>query len=151
MAAGFSLEQDKIEEFRRFVGEYVNSKIGNEAICPVLEIDSVIDVGGANKELAVALDNLEPYGAGNLEPKLMLKNVQIIKPALVGIGHVRCILTSDSGKSIKGMAFRVGDNDIGQAMLNSRGEYFDVVGVLRRDTWNGRDEVQFIIEDVRRC
>ncbi len=150
MAAGFSLNQDKIEEFRTFVGEYVNNKIGNEAICPVLNIDAILEVGGANKELAVSLDNLEPYGAGNSEPKLMLKNVQIIKSSLVGIGHVRCILTSDSGKSIKGMAFRVGDNDIGQAMLNSRGEYFDVVGVLRRDTWNGKDDVQFIIEDIKK-
>lgn len=150
MAAGFSLEQEKIEEFKKFVGEYVVSRIGGEAITPVVEIDAVLDVAGATKELAKMLEKLEPYGAGNPEPKIMLKNVKFIKPCLVGIGHVRCILTSDNGGNIKGMAFRVGDNDIGQAMLNSKGESFDVVGVLRRDTWNGRDEVQFIIEDVRK-
>ena len=130
------------------MGEYVVSKIGREAITPVLEIDAVLDVAGATKELAKALDGLEPYGAGNPEPKLMLKNVYIIRPSLVGIGHVRCVLSSDSGGSLKGMAFRVGDNDIGQAMLNSKGERFDVVGVLRRDCWQGRDDVQFIIEDL---
>ena len=151
MAAGFSLEESKIEDFRKFVGEYVVSKIGEEAITPVLEIDAVLDVAGATKELAKALDGLEPYGAGNPEPKLMLKNVYIIRPSLVGIGHVRCVLSSDSGGSLKGMAFRVGDNDIGQAMLNSKGERFDVVGVLRRDCWQGRDDVQFIIEDIRKC
>lgn len=150
MAAGFSLEQDKIEEFRKFVGEYVVSRIGGEAITPVVEIDAVLDAAGATKELAKMLENLEPYGSGNAEPKIMLKNVKIIKPSLVGIGHVRCILSSENGGNLKGMAFRVGDNDIGQAMLNSKGESFDVVGVLRRDTWNGRDEVQFIIEDVRK-
>lgn len=151
MAAGFSLEESKIEEFRRFVGEYVVAHIGGEAITPMVEVDAVLDAAGANRELAVALENLEPYGAGNPEPKLMLKNVHLVRPSLVGIGHVRCILTSDNGGSLKGMAFRVGDNEIGAAMLNAKGERFDVVGVLRRDRWQGRDDVQFIIEDIRKC
>lgn len=151
MAAGFSLEEGKIEAFRRFAGEYVVSKIGGEAITPVVEIDAVLDAAGATRELAAALEQLEPYGAGNPEPKLMLKNVHIVRPSLVGIGHVRCILTSDTGGSLKGMAFRVGDNEIGQAMLNAKGESFDVAGVLRRDRWQGRDDVQFIIEDIRKC
>lgn len=150
MAAGFSLEEGKIEAFRRFAGEYVVSKIGGEAITPVVEIDAVLDAAGATRELAAALEQLEPYGAGNPEPKLMLKNVHIVRPSLVGIGHVRCILTSDNGGSLKGMAFRVGDNEIGQAMLNAKGESFDVAGVLRRDRWQGRDDVQFIIEDMRK-
>lgn len=149
MAAGFSLNQDKIEDFREFVGEYVINHIGDNPIVPEIEIDATMDISGATKNLAYELEKLEPYGAGNPEPKLMLKKVRIIKPSIIGTGHVRCVLTSDSGKSIKAMAFRVGDNDIGHTMLNNRGEVFDVVGVLRRDTWNGKDEVQFIIEDIK--
>ena len=150
MAAGFSLEEEKIEEFKKFVGEYVIARIGDEAITPVLNIDAILDVGGANIELADYLEKLEPFGAGNTEPILMLKNVKIIKPSLIGVGHVRCVLTSDNGASIKAVAFRVGDNQIGNAMLNAKGEKFDVVGVLRRDKWNGRNEIQFIINDVRK-
>ena len=151
MAAGFSLEEDKIEEFKKFAGEYVLKNIGENGITPVVDIDAILDVAGANKKLAGELESLEPYGAGNPEPKLMLKGVQIIKSSPVGIGHVRCVLLSDNGGSLKGMAFRVGDNNIGQAMLNNKGERFDVVGVLRRDRWQGRDNVQFIIEDIKRC
>lgn len=151
MAAGFSLEEDKIEEFKKFVGEYVLSKINGEEITPVIEVDSVLDVGGANVELADCLEKLEPYGAGNSEPKLMLKKVCIIKPSLFSTGHVRCVLTSQNGGSIKAIAFRVGDNQIGYAMLNAqKGDYFDIVGVLRHDKWNGRNDVQFIIEDIRK-
>ena len=151
MAAGFSLEENKIEEFRKFVGEYVISKIGNEAITSVVEVDGVLDGGGANVELADYMEKLEPFGAGNAEPRLLLKAVRIVRPSLIGVGHVRCVLTSDNGSSIKAIAFRVGDNDIGNAMLNPRGEKFDVLGVLRHDKWNGRNEVQFIIEDLRRA
>lgn len=151
MAAGFSLEENKLEEFKEFVGQFVVEKIGSEAIVPVLKIDASLDVGGANVELADYLEKLEPFGAGNPEPKLMLKNVQIIKPCLIGVGHVRCILTSENGGSIKAIAFRVGDNQIGNAMLNAKGQKFDVVGVLRHDRWNGRnDVVQFIIDDIKK-
>lgn len=149
MAAGFSLEESKIEEFRKFVGEYVMDRIGGEAVTPVLEIDAVLDVGGANIEIANYLEMLEPFGSGNPEPKLLLKNVRIIKPTLIGIGHVRCVLTSENGGSIKAIAFRVGDNQIGHTMLNNKTDKFDVVGVLRHDKWNGRNDVQFIIEDIR--
>lgn len=150
MAAGFSLEESKLENFRKFVGEYVTEHLGQETVTPVLEIDAVLDAGGATVELADCLERLEPFGAGNPEPKLMLKHIRIIKPSLIGTGHVRCVLTSENGGSIKAIAFRVGDNDIGNAMLTAKNTFFDVVGVLHHDRWNGRNEAQFIIEDIRK-
>ena len=150
MAAGFSLNEDKIEEFRRFAGEYVQNRLGNEEIIPVIEIDGQLDLTGATVSLADSLALLEPYGAGNSEPKLMLHRVRINKPAIVGSGHVRCFLGGDNGGSLKAMAFRIADTELGQALLNSSGSLFDVVGVLRKDNWQGRNSVQFIIDDARR-
>lgn len=151
MAAGFSLNEDKLEEFRDFVGEYVVNRIGDEAITPIVEIDAVLDAKGATVELADCLSQLEPFGAGNAEPVLMLKNVHINKASLVGAGHVRCFLSSDKGGSLKAMAFRCADNEIGQALLKSKGEVFDAVGVLHKDNWMGRNDVQFIINDLRKA
>ncbi len=151
MAAGFSLNEDKLEEFRDFVGEYVVNRIGDEAITPIVEIDAVLDAKGATVELADCLSQLEPFGAGNAEPVLMLKNVHINKASLVGVGHVRCFLSSDKGGSLKAMAFRCADNEIGQALLKSKGEVFDAVGVLHKDNWMGRNDVQFIINDLRKA
>lgn len=150
MAAGFSLEESKIEAFRDFVGQYVCEKIGGEAIVPVIDIDGELDVMGATVEMAENLELLEPFGSGNSEPKLMLHNVKINKASIVGSGHVRCYLSSTMGGSLKAMAFRVADNDIGQAMLTSKGELYNIVGVLRRDNWQGRNSVQFIIDDMMR-
>ena len=69
---------------------------------------------------------------------------------LVGVGHVRCVLVSSNGGSLKAMAFRSADNEIGKTLLNSKGDVYDVVGVLRKDTWGGRVSVQFLIDDVRK-
>ena len=150
MAAGFSLREDKIEDFRRFVGEYVKNKLGDEEIVPVLEIDGCLSVMGASYELADSLSRLEPYGSGNAEPRLMLTNVQIKKSSLVGSGHVRCFLSGDNGGSIKAMAFRSADTNLGQALLTAGSGLYNIVGVLHKDNWQGRNGVQFIIEDAMR-
>lgn len=148
MAAGFSLNEDKIEEFRKFAGEYVREKIGNEAIVPVINADGVLDVSGATPELAKSLAMLEPFGAQNPEPRLVLPRVHISKSSIVGSGHIRCFLTSASGGSLKAMAFRMADTEAGMALLNHRGAVYNVIGTLRQDNWMGRNGVQFIIEDV---
>ncbi len=151
MAAGFSLSEDKIEAFRRFAGEYVRQKLGEEDVAPVIEVDSALDLLGANTDFAAALELLEPFGAGNAEPKIVLEHVRVVKPGIVGAGHVRCFLTSGNGGSLKAMAFKIADTELGKTLLNSQGAAFDIAGVLRRDNWQGRNSVQFIIDDAIRC
>lgn len=151
MAAGFSLPEDKIEAFHRFAGEYVRQKLGEEDVAPVIEVDSALDLLGANTDFAAALELLEPFGAGNAEPKIVLEHVRVVKPGIVGAGHVRCFLTSGNGGSLKAMAFKIADTELGKTLLNSQGAAFDIAGVLRRDNWQGRNSVQFIIDDAIRC
>lgn len=151
MAAGFSLPEDKIEAFRRFAGEYVRQKLGEEDVAPVIEVDSALDLLGANTDFAAALELLEPFGAGNAEPKIVLEHVRVVKPGIVGARHVRCFLTSGNGGSLKAMAFKIADTELGKTLLNSQGAAFDIAGVLRRDNWQGRNSVQFIIDDAIRC
>ena len=150
MAAGFSLEEDKIEEFCNFAGEYIKQNLIDDTLTPIVEIDGSLDVGGATVDLVEKLDMLSPYGCGNPEPKLMLNNALLTKVDVVGAGHLRCFLSSLNGGSLKAMAFRCTDNEMGKALLNGRGQTFNLVGILRRDNWQGRNQVQFIIEDAMR-
>ena len=150
MAAGFSLEEKNLEAFRRFAGEYAERALGKEKIVPTLEIDGVIGLSAATPEFADKLSLLEPFGAGNPEPRLMLGGVRIIRSDIVGSGHVRCVLGSFAGGSLKAMAFRAADSEVGKALLNHRGEPFNLAGTLRKDTWMGRTQVQFVIEDAMR-
>ena len=102
----------------------------------------------ANDNLADCLEQLEPFGASNPEPRLIIEDVKIIRPTIIGSGHVKCILASELGNSLKAIAFRCTDTDMGVAMLNSKGERYNVAGILRKDTWQGKTSLQFIIEDI---
>ena len=150
MAAGFSLSEEQIPAFEKFVGEYVQSKLGNEKIAPILNIDCAMHLSGVTEEFAENLSRLEPYGTDNPEPLIMLSNVLIGRPQTVGNGHVRCFLTTTMGGSLPAIAFRCADNEIGHALLEQRGEMYNVVGTVKIDCWQNRKKVQFIIQDMMR-
>lgn len=150
MAAGFSLEEKNLEAFKTFAGEYILAQLGPVQPVPEIKIDGIVSLEGANVALAEQLALLEPFGAQNPEPKLMIENVKIAHPILVGAGHVRCYLSTEGAPSLKAMAFRAADSALGQTLLHAAGERFDVVGTLRLDRWQGQTSAQFILEDMRR-
>ena len=138
-----SIEPDEVKE-------YVEKQLGKEKIIPEIKIDLALSLQGVTEEFADGLAKLEPYGAGNPEPVILLKNVNIGRARLVGSGHVSCFLGSPYGGSLKAIAFRAADNEIGSAMLNGNGELFDVVGQIKTDVWQGRKTIQMIINDIKR-
>lgn len=148
MAAGFSLTEEQIPAFKKFAGEFVQKHLGAEKITPVLNIDCSLSLSGITEELTDNLARLEPFGAGNPEPMVMLNKVMITRPQIVGSGHVKCVLTSPLGGYMKAISFRCADNDIGNALLNADGRFFDVVGSIKTDVWQGRKTLQFIINDI---
>lgn len=150
MAAGFSLTEEQIPEFKKFVGEYVISKLGKEKITPIINIDCALNLSAVNTDLCKNLEILEPYGAGNPEPKILIKNVILNYPQIIGNGHVKCNVSSQRGGKIKAICFNCADNQIGSAILNNKGEIFDIVGKIKSDNWMGRESVQIIIEDLMR-
>src|SRR3546814_20083582 len=73
-------------------------------------------------------------------------------PPDLGANHVRCFLGDSAGGdagagSIKAIAFRALESPLGPALLQTAGLPLHVAGRLQIDRWNGREGVQFIIED----
>ncbi len=147
MAAGFTVLRDKLDAFRTFLADRLQAQLTGELV-PILELDGALDCAGCTTDLIDTLKQLGPFGAGNPEPRFAVTNARIIKADVVGNGHVRVILKGASGTSLKAIAFRAADSDMGQALLASRGEAFHLAGTLRADTWQGSTSVQLVIEDA---
>jgi single-stranded-DNA-specific exonuclease len=125
--------------------------LGDEKIEPVLNVDCVLNLSAVNEHLAEEISALEPYGTGNPEPLVMLQNVRVTYPQAVGTGgHIRCTLQSAMGNKVPAIAFRVADTNLGNAMLNTKGDLFDALGYVHCDSWQGKKRVQFIINDLKR-
>ena len=148
MAAGFTLNQDKISEFKKFLHEYIDKATKSQKIIPVLKIDSVIDITGINNELIQKLSILEPFGTANEEPRFAVLRAKLTGSDALSGGHIRCYFSSDNGKSISAICYKSIDTEMGEVLLSNVGEYFSIAGKIRSNDWNGKHYIQFIIEDI---
>jgi single-stranded-DNA-specific exonuclease len=62
-------------------------------------------------------------------------------------GHVRCTLVDRTGAKLKAVAWRVEDSELGRRLLQEGGA-IHVAGRLKPDDWQGREGVEFEIEDA---
>src|SRR6185369_17919155 len=99
-------------------------------------------------DFVTLLDHIGPFGSGNPEPRFVLPDARIAYADLVGSSHVRCQVQGADGTKLKAIAFRVAEEPLGQLLLRSRGMSLHLAGNLRVDRWQGRETVQFQIEDA---
>jgi len=147
MAAGFTLEESRIDAFSEFLADRLGAAIGAAAARPGLRLDGVLTPAGATLGLAETLDRVGPFGIGNPEPRFALTGVRVAYAAAVGDAHLRCVLEGGGGR-VDGIAFRCRETPLGDALAAGDGAPLLVAGRLRADTWRGRTRVQFHIDDA---
>ncbi len=150
MAAGLSMAAHRIDEFRTYLetalGAQVEAALANRAS----HLDGIVGLGAITGELSDQLAKAGPFGAGNPEPIVMCRNVQVSYADRVGADHVRVVLKDKSGAQLKGIAFRVADEDLGAALMEGEGRMLHLIGRIKEDHWNRRRQIQFQIEDAIR-
>lgn len=148
MAAGFTVEEGRLQTFIDFMTKQVAAQ---SAAGPGVEphaLDGVLSVEAANTEFAEMLRELEPYGAGNDEPRFAVTDAQVGKADIVGSGHVRCFLSGRNGGRLKAIAFRSADSDLGVGLLNSQGRAVHLTGKIQLESWQGRTNAQLLVDDA---
>jgi single-stranded-DNA-specific exonuclease len=148
MAAGLTVEEGKVGPLREFLEARVAEHIGGGALVPELGLDGALQPAAATVELMAMLERLAPFGSGNAEPRFALPAVRVVRADPVGENHLRCILAGGGNGRLKGIAFRVRDSELGRALAQTGGPALHIAGHLRPDRWNGREDVQFVIEDA---
>jgi single-stranded-DNA-specific exonuclease len=147
MAAGCTLRAGMTPEFRDFLCARLAREMGRAAEEDALDIDVLVSPGAAAREMLDLFSVLEPFGPGAPEPVYALADVRAERAEPVRGGHIRCFLADGAGNRLKAIAWRSADTPTGQRLLAGGGS-FQVAGRLRRDDWQGRDGVQFEIDDI---
>ena len=148
MAAGFSLAEDKLDEFRTFMSERISSQLPEGLLKPTLILDGLVSIAAATPSFVEQSAMLGPFGAGNPEPRFAFADCRIVNVSVVGEKHVRCVLSIGGNERVKAIAFRAMDNALGEALLRHNGKPLHIAGHLRLDRWNGNDGVQMLIDDA---
>ncbi len=148
MAAGFTVEEEKIAELKAFLQERIGKQIAKEDIKPTYKCDGVISPSAVTPALVEELEQVGPFGSGNAQPRFILRDVNVQRADVVGQDHVRCFLTDSFGVRLKAIAFRALDTELGQALLQHNGRKMHVAGRFKLDTWGGGTSVQLLIDDA---
>ncbi|WP_459478736.1 single-stranded-DNA-specific exonuclease RecJ [Clostridium saccharoperbutylacetonicum] len=82
MAAGFSLQEENIDEFRRRLNR--NTALKDEDLLRKVTIDCALPLDSISYDLINDIERLEPFGKANSKPLFAEKNVNLIKAVVLG-------------------------------------------------------------------
>lgn len=151
MAAGFTVAEDRLGEFREFLITDIERQLAGSALTPELGIDGALSPEAATVDLIEALNEAGPFGSGNPRPRFVFPGVATVNTRVVGTDHVSCfIVAQESQRRLKAIAFRAAGTEVGDALLNARGGILHIAGHLNIDAWQGDRKPQLIIEDAAR-
>ena len=149
MAAGLTVAPGGIEALRSFLADRLAGDVEQALGGRALLLDALLAPGGVAGSLCDALDAAGPYGAGWPAPRVAAGPARLMRPGIVGNGHVRAIACGDDGRSFKLIAFRAADSELGQALLASPADKrWWLAGTIKRDEWNGGNAAEMHLDDA---
>lgn len=162
MAAGLSIEEENIENFRKTLNE--NCTLSAEDIIPKVVIDMQLPISNITMQLAEELKTLEPFGKGNTKPLFAEKQIRILRAMVLGQNKnvLKLKLITRNGKLIDAIYF--GDIEaFNEEVLAAYGEEefqkmyaglannieIDLVYSIDINEYMGNRNVQLIISSFR--
>lgn len=146
MAAGLSIEERNIEEFRRRLNE--NARLTEEDFVPRIWIDVPMPFEYVTEGLIREFQSLEPFGQGNEKPLFAQKNLLIRGARVFGRNRnvVKLSLVTETGFPVDGILF--GDGD---AFLEKQAgkERMDMVYYPDVNEYNGTRTLQAVIKNYK--
>lgn len=146
MAAGFSLEEKNIGEFRRRLNAQANLK--PEDFIPRIWIDVAMPLEYISQKLVEELKILEPFGQGNEKPQFAQKNLRIRSARVLGRNRnaVKLSLVTEQGLSMDAMLFTEGD-----AFMEELGDRrtMDVIYYPDINEYNGNRTLQIVVREYK--
>lgn len=146
LAAGFTIEEDKIPAFRRRMNQCVLRFMGGRPAAAALDVDVVL----RRPELVTLweveqLRRLEPYGNGNERPLFSLLGVTLDRIQGVGQNRHLKLRLSKGTAQMEGIFFSVTP----QQCPCQAGERVDVAFYLQVNEFRGSRTVQLQVVDLR--
>jgi len=147
LAAGFTMKENAVDEFRKKLIKYSNEKIKEEDLKPKLKVELLLDTDDISIELVNELNRLEPLGFGNPKPYVCLRNLEIKRKDVIGKegNHLKIFVKGNSIDYLTLLLF--GCNEDVETL--KEGDVIDVVGYPDINVWNGNQSIQFNVKEWR--
>ncbi len=145
-AAGLTIELDKIDDFKTAFDKVVSERITDEQLIPQIEIDAEIELTDINEKFFNIIEQMGPFGPGNMRPVFVTKNVYDTGYSKVLNGnHLKLNILKDGQNPKNGIGFGMGD----YMKIIENKETYDICFQLYANVWNGQTKIEFRLKDLR--
>ena len=148
MAAGFTIEENKIEEFKEFIKKKFSKIQKNLKKTNTLFFDSKISPSALNEDFFLEINSLSPFGSGNPEPRFVIEDLELLKSSIVGQRHIKSLFSARDGSVIKSVTFNAIKTNLETYLLSKKRKKINIFGKLSLNEWKGQRNVEFIIDDI---
>lgn len=148
LAAGLSLEEDKLEQFRMSINH--NATLTEDDLTPKVAIDIQLPFAYVNEELVEQLELLAPFGKGNTKPIFVEKDLEILSHQILGKNQNVLKLRVRDGNGNVMDAIYFGDATRFLAYYEERkGEKAAFTYYPSVNEYMGRKSLQIVIQNFR--
>lgn len=149
-AAGLSLKEENLNEFKERFEKYVAENIGKDQLQPKIDIDAEITFEDITDKFINTLKRFAPFGPGNMKPIFLTKNVFDYKDKSRIVGkegdHLKLDLYDQgNGRIMSGIAFRM-KNFIDPLKNNIP---LDICYTLEDNTFKNKTTTQLMVVDMK--
>ncbi|MEM8849616.1 MAG: single-stranded-DNA-specific exonuclease RecJ [Pseudomonadota bacterium] len=148
MAAGLTVAADRVEPAMARLDALLARQGAGQGERRDLRIDGTLMPGAATTHLVRALEAAGPFGQGAPAPRFAIPDIRVAFARPVGDGHLKLSLTDGGPAKLDGIAFNAVASGISAAVEAAAGTPIHVAGRLEINRWQGRESVQFKVEDM---
>jgi single-stranded-DNA-specific exonuclease len=148
MAGGFTIKKNNIDKFRDFLIKSYERKNFNEIKKSNIYLDAQIAPSALNEEFYKDINYLAPFGPGNSEPRFVIENIQVISSKIISDKHIFSILRGKDGSIFKGYAWNAKNGPLDLYLTNNSKKNINIVGKMQLNEWQGKKNIDFLIEDI---
>ena len=147
MAAGFTAPAASLPALHAFLIARLEGHVSAYQEGRIVKYDGLLSASGANLDTLEDINRAGPFGMGNPGPRFVVRNAQIQHVAVMKDKHLRVTLSDASGTArLNAVAFGAVGTVLGAWLLAEKNLH--ILGELKRNSWQGRDSAQLLIDDV---
>ena len=148
MAGGFSINVSKIEKFKNFLTKKFNAAGIANGNLKNLYLDSLILPTALNDEFYKNIEILSPFGTGNPEPRFLIENLKLANSQIIANKHIKAIFYNKSNDVVKTITFNSVGTVLESYLSKNIKSTVNIVGTLISNYWNGKNNIEFVINDI---
>jgi len=146
-ACGLTILEENLVQFKKRINEIADGVLTSEDLIAHLDIDMEITLSSLDQNIVEEINRLQPFGASNPGPLFCSKNLKLAAPVRIIKGEHIKLWVTDGSKNFDAIGFGLAKNKDIKDILN-RPE-FDLSYSVSFNTWQGLNNIQLKIEDIR--